>query len=71
MIMSDDYLEFGGFVFVLLIVCFIIAIPTIATVVVGIWLANMLGLTGIVWWSFVILFWMIVSSILSVLSSVN
>lgn len=69
--MKEDYLKFGGVVFVLIIICLIIIIPTIATIVIGMWIANQLGLSGIVWWSFLILFWLIVSSIISKLSTIS
>ncbi len=66
--MSDDSLKIGGIVFVIFLICLAIIIPTIATIVIGMWIANLLGLSGIVWWSFIILFWIIVSSIISMLS---
>lgn len=67
--MKEDYLKFGGVVFVFFIICFVIIIPIIATIVIGMWIANQLGLSGIVWWSFIILFWLIVSSIISALGT--
>ena len=40
-------------------------ISTIATIILGVTLANYLGLTGIVWWAFVIVFWCVVSALIS------
>lgn len=34
---------------------FIICLPFIYTIAIGTYLATLLGLTGIIWWSFVIL----------------
>jgi len=56
-----DFLLALGIMTLSLIICIF---STLITIIVGIRLANYLGLTGIVWWSFVILFWMIVTSIL-------
>lgn len=39
-------------------------ISAAATLIVGVTLANYLGLTGIVWWAFIILFWCVVTSII-------
>lgn len=63
--MLEDWLKASGIIFAILMICLIIILPTIATIIVGMWIANQLGLTGIVWWSFLILFWLIVSSLLS------
>lgn len=51
----------------LLLLLFLIYWPLICTVVIGTYLATLLGLTGIVWWSFVILFWIILSSVIVLL----
>lgn len=51
----------------LLLLLFLIYLPLICTVVIGTYLATLLGLTGIVWWSFVILFWIILSSVIVLL----
>ena len=42
----------------------IILIPLIATIILGVWLANYLGLTGIIWWAFLIVFYCIVSGLM-------
>lgn len=63
--MKKDWLKTGGVIFLILIIILLILIPTIATIIIGAWLAGQLGLTGIVWWAFVILFWLIISAILT------
>lgn len=46
------------------LIILIILLPIILTIIVGIGFANMLGFTGIFWWAFVILFYLVVSAIL-------
>lgn len=52
---------------ILVIIFLLILIPIIATIIVGMWIANQLGLTGIVWWSFMVLFCIFVLTIISCL----
>ena len=54
--MRGDYVRIFGFFIVVLIMIFIVLLPFFWTVVLGTYLATVLGLTGFVWWSFVILF---------------
>lgn len=54
--MREDYVRMFGFFIVILIMIFIALLPLIWTIVLGTYLATVLGLTGFVWWSFVILF---------------
>ena len=51
--MREDVKVFDFFI-VILIMIFIL--PLIYTIVLGTYLAAVLGLTGFVWWSFIILF---------------
>ena len=53
-----------GFVILVLVVALL---PLICTIVIGTYIASSLGLTGIVWWSFVILFYIILMGILGML----
>ena len=55
----------GGAIIVLLVV--IVCLPLICTIILGTYLATLLGLTGIVWWSFVILFWIVLMSLITFL----
>ena len=54
--MREDYVRIFGFFIVILIMIFIALLPLIWTIVLGTYLATVLGLTGFIWWSFVILF---------------
>ena len=54
--MREDYVRIFGFFIVVLIMIFIVLLPFFWTVVLGTYLATVLGLTGFVWWTFVILF---------------
>lgn len=50
------------------LVIFLILLPLVLTLILGIGFANMLGFTGITWWAFVIIFYLIISGILGLLS---
>lgn len=50
------------------LVIFLILLPLVLTLILGISFANMLGFTGISWWAFVIIFYLIISGILGLLS---
>lgn len=54
--MREDYVRIFGFFIVILIMIFMALLPLIWTIVLGTYLATVLGLTGFVWWSFVLLF---------------
>lgn len=56
-----------GIIGVILLLILVLFVPFIATILVGIAFANMLGFTGIFWWAFVILFFLIVAAILGFL----
>lgn len=56
-------LDLGIFGLICLVIIALL-LPLIATIIVGIAFANMLGFTGIYWWAFVILFYIIISSII-------
>jgi len=66
--MIEDVLQIGGVLGIIIFFMIILLLPIIATIVLGIYIANALGLTGIVWWSFLIIFWLIIMGILSLLS---
>lgn len=56
-----------GIIGIILLVIIILLIPFILTILVGIAFANSLGFTGIYWWAFIILFYLVVSAILSMI----
>lgn len=66
--MIGDLLEMGRIIGIIIFFIFILLIPIVATIFFGIYIANALHLTGIIWWSFLILFYLIIMGILSFLS---
>lgn len=62
------FLEGFGIIGIILLVTLILLIPFVLTVILGIAFANMLGFTGITWWAFIIIFYLIVSGILSMVA---
>lgn len=61
-------LEGLGFLTIGIIILIILFIPLICTVILGTYFATRLGLTGLVWWAFVILFYLIIMGILGTLA---
>ena len=57
-----------GIAGIVLLIIIALLLPLILTILVGIAFANMFGFTGIYWWAFVILFYIIVSAILGAIS---
>lgn len=64
--MSDWWNVLCGGVIILFLI-FIVCLPLVCTIILGTYLATLLGLTGIVWWSFVILFWIVLMSLITFL----
>lgn len=60
--------EIGAMGFILLILI-IILIPFLCTIVLGVAFANMLGLTGITWWAFIIVFYLVIMGILGLINN--
>lgn len=56
-----------GIIGFIILVLTVALLPLICTIIIGTWLATTLGLTGIVWWSFVILFYIILIGILGMI----
>ena len=59
--------EFVGLTGILLIIIFIVLLPIVVTFIVGIAFANLLGFSGVTWWAFIILFYLLVSAIFGML----
>lgn len=57
-------LEGAGILGVIIFIILLLFVPLIVTILVGIGFANLLGFTGIFWWAFVVLFYLIISTIL-------
>lgn len=64
--MSNWWNILGGGV-IILFLYIIVCLPLVCTIILGTYLATLLGLTGIVWWSFVILFWIVLMSLITFL----
>ena len=60
--------EAGIIGLVILIGIFLIFLPILVTIIVGMIFAYKLGLTGISWWAFMIFFYIIISAILGYLA---
>lgn len=63
-VMIKEILFGIGILGIILFIFVLILLPFICTIVLGTYLATIFGLTGLVWWAFVILFYMIVMGIL-------
>lgn len=57
-----------GVIGLAIFVLIILLLPLICTIILGTFIATSLGLTGLVWWAFVILFYLIIMSILGLLA---
>ena len=53
-----------GIIGVFILILILLFIPLFVTVIVGVAIANLLGFTGIVWWAFIILFYLIITAII-------
>lgn len=62
-------LEGLGIIGVILLVTLVLLVPFIVTIIVGVGFANLLGLTGIYWWAFVILFYIVIGAILGAIGA--
>lgn len=64
-------LLFGiGVIGIILFVLVLALLPFICTIVLGTYLATTLGLTGLVWWSFVIIFYLIIAGLLGLIAHI-
>lgn len=64
--MKDWFIILGG-ISIIIFILILLSVPLIFTIILGTHFATWLGLTGIVWWSFVILFWIITTALLGLL----
>ena len=58
-----------GIIGIIILILIAILLPFVLTIIVGIAFANMFGFTGIYWWAFVILFYIIICAILGTLGA--
>ena len=57
-----------GVIGLVLFICILILLPLICTIILGTYFATALGLTGLVWWAFVIMFYLILMGILGLIA---
>lgn len=66
--MLNELLLGFGIIGIIIIIIIVLFVPIICTIVLGTYFATALGLTGLVWWAFVILFYLIIMGLLSVIA---
>ena len=54
-----------GVLGLVLFICILILLPLVCTIILGTYFATALGLTGLVWWAFVIIFYIVIMGIIS------
>ena len=57
-----------GVVGLAIFVLIILLLPLVCTIILGTFITTSLGFTGLVWWAFVILFYLIIMGILGLLA---
>ena len=53
-----------GVIGLVLFICILVLLPLLCTIILGTYFATALGLTGLVWWAFVIMFYLIIMGVL-------
>ena len=66
--MIKEFLLGLGVIGLILLFIIILLLPLICTIILGTYLATIFGFSGIVWWAFVILFYIIIMGILGLLA---
>ena len=58
-----------GVIGLIVLIIVIALLPLICTIILGTYIAtNILGLTGIVWWSFIIIFYIIIMGLIGMIA---
>lgn len=70
MLMIEELLIGIGVMGVILFILVLALLPFVCTIVLGTYLATTLGLTGIVWWSFVILFYLLIAGLFGLIAHI-
>lgn len=70
MLMIEELLIGIGIIGIILFILVLVLLPFICTIILGTYLATVLGLTGLVWWSFVIIFYLIVAGLLGLIARI-
>lgn len=68
--MIEEVLTVIGVIGIILFILVLALLPFICTIVLGTYLATTLGLTGIVWWSFVILFYLLIAGLFGLIARI-
>lgn len=68
--MIEELLVGIGVIGIILFILILAILPFICTIVLGTYLATILGLTGIVWWSFVILFYLLIAGLFGLIAHI-
>lgn len=68
--MIEEVLTAIGVIGIILFILVLALLPFICTIILGTYLATTLGLTGWVWWSFVILFCIIIAGLLGLIAHI-
>ena len=68
--MIEEVLTAIGVIGIILFILVLVLLPFICTIILGTYLATALGLTGLVWWSFVIIFYLIIAGLLGLIAHI-
>ena len=67
--MFNEILKTTGLVGLIMIILFIIFLPLICTIILGMYIAGVLNLSGITWWAFMMIFYIIIMGVIGKLTS--
>lgn len=70
MLMIEELLIGIGVLGIILFILVLVLLPFVCTIILGTYLATTLGLTGLVWWSFVIIFYLIIAGLLGLIARI-
>lgn len=68
--MIEELLVGVGIIGIILFILVLILLPFVCTIILGTYLATALGLTGLVWWSFVIIFYLVIAGLLGLMARI-
>lgn len=70
MLMIEELLIGIGIMGIILFILVLVLLPFVCTIILGTYLATTLGLTGLVWWSFVIIFYLVIEGLLGLIARI-
>lgn len=68
--MIEELLIGIGVLGIILFILVLALVPFVCTIILGTYLATILGLTGLVWWSFVIIFYLVIAGLLGLITRI-